>query len=121
MMFFMILCLMFGIVFSVLDLRNYSYSENPEIRAVVLTNGYSGQEYSKINKFIANMISVYRISLGDFDYGASIVLDEFPNALFWIFWMLIVTVTCIVFMNFIIAEVSNSYTSVKENVTLVIK
>jgi len=120
-LFFAILLLMFGIVFSVLDLRQYSFSDDPDVRAVALESSYSGQEFVKINKFVANMLAVYRISLGDFDFGASIVLDDFQNALFWLFWTLIVTVTCIVFLNFIIAEVGASYSNVKENVDLFVK
>ena len=54
---------------------------------------FSGQEYLKINRFIANMIFVYRISLGDYDFGASTVLDDMQNGIYWFFWALIVTVT----------------------------
>ena len=104
-----------------MDLRRYEFSDRPEVRAVALQSSYSGQEFVKINKFVAHMISVYRNSLGDFDFGASIVLDDFQNGLFWFFWCLIVTVNCIVFLNFIIAEVGASYSNVKLNVDLFVK
>ena len=85
-------------------------------------SSFSGQEYTKINKFVANMISVLRISLGDFvDFAAITVLDDFQNGMFWFFWALIVGVTCIVFLNFIIAEVGASYSKVKEKVDLFVK
>ena len=35
--------------------------------------------------------------------------------MYWIIWFLIVVIQCIIFLNFIIAEASNSYTVVKEN------
>jgi len=116
MLFFVILLFMFAMVFSILDLNQYVYSDDPSIRAVVNLSSFSGQEYLHINKFLANMFTVYRISLGDFDFGASTVLDDFQNGMYWFCWALIVTVTCIVFLNFIIAEVSASYQNVKDQV-----
>lgn len=44
------------------------------------------------------------------------MLDDFQNYMFWLFWFLIVTVNCIVFLNFIIAEVGASYSNVKSDV-----
>ena len=35
--------------------------------------------------------------------------------MFWMVWFVVVFMTCIVFLNFIIAEVSNSYQGVKDN------
>jgi len=116
MLFFFILLYMFAIIFSILDLGNYEFSDDADVRGIVNLSSFSGQEYVKINKFFAHIITVYRISLGDFDFGQSTVLDDFQNGVFWFFWCLIVTVTCIVFLNFIIAEVGASYTNVKEQV-----
>ena len=36
--------------------------------------------------------------------------------MFWIVWLVVVLMTCIVFLNFIIAEVSASYQTVKDKV-----
>lgn len=36
--------------------------------------------------------------------------------LYWLLWYVVVTVTCIIFLNFIIAEVSASYQIVKDNI-----
>lgn len=116
MLFFILLIFMFAIVMSILDIQQYKYSDNKGIRDILLLPSFSGQEYLKINRFIANMIFVYRISLGDYDFGASTVLDDLQNGIYWFFWALIVTVTCIVFLNFIIAEVGASYSNVKQNV-----
>ena len=39
--------------------------------------------------------------------------------MFWVLWFVIVIVNCIIFLNFIIAEVSASYQIIKENVTMI--
>jgi len=62
------------------------------------------------------MFTVLRISLGDFDFGESTFLGQFDNLLFWVIWFIVVVMTCIVFLNFIIAEVSASYEKVNEKV-----
>ena len=56
-----------------------------------------------------------RISLGDFDFGASYYLTVSENWLYWITWFQVVVITCIIFLNFIIAEASASYQDVKDN------
>ena len=62
-----------------------------------------------------NFLRVIRISLGDFDFEGNIYLDEFETWVFWAIWIAIVLITCIIFLNFIIAEASASYEKVKEN------
>lgn len=59
-----------------------------------------------VNLVAANLIHTFRMSLGDFDFFPVIYLDEAEANLFWMVWFLIVTVTMIIFMNFIIAEAS---------------
>jgi hypothetical protein len=54
------------------------------------------------------------MSLGDFDFMASIYLTEEENYIYWSMWFLVVLMTCIVFLNFIIAEASNSYSNVMD-------
>ena len=57
-----------------------------------------------------------RISLADFDFSESSMLEPFPNTIYWIMWACIVYLTSIVFLNFIIAEVSDSYAKVQAEV-----
>ena len=64
--------------------------------------------------YVGTIFSVLRTSLGDFDFDGAAFLEDNENILFWIIWFLIVVVTCIVFLNFIIAEASASYEAVKE-------
>lgn len=74
-------------------------------------------EYSKLTWYIGNWLAVFRLSLGDFDFT---LLDTAKltktHILFWCIWLLMVLFTALIFLNFIIAEVSNSYTRVRENV-----
>ena len=70
---------------------------------------YPGIEYKYINMFTAHFLSVIRISIGDFNFDQATQLNEFQNILFWLVWFFIVIVQCIIFLNFIIAEVSASY------------
>ena len=60
-------------------------------------------------------MTVLRTSLGDFDFEASGYLTTKENLLFWLIWLIIVCMTCIIFLNFIIAEASASYEKVKTN------
>lgn len=96
-------------MFAILDFGNYQFSEDPIIRNTVHLSFFSMNEYQKINRLFSLFIMVMRISLGSFDYGAGVVLDPFRNNAFWIIWLIQVTVLKVVFLNFIIAEVTNSY------------
>jgi hypothetical protein len=57
------------------------------------------------------------MALGDFDFDASYYLSDAENWLYWVTWFQVVVITCIIFLNFIIAEASNSYQIVKDNLT----
>ena len=62
-----------------------------------------------IGPFWGSLASTLRVSLGDFDFEASTHLEKLENRLYWVIWLLVVIMTCIVFLNFIIAEASASY------------
>ena len=66
-------------------------------------------------------MNVLRLSIGDNSLVSQ--NSHFTHAedlLFWIVWVLAVIVTNIIFLNFIVAEASASYTRVTETVTAVI-
>ena len=63
-----------------------------------------------------NIIVILRYSLGDFDFSPVNILNDYERVIFWITWIVIVLMTCVVFLNFIIAEVSQSYNIVNINV-----
>ena len=68
-----------------------------------------GKEYMYLGLFLGNIVSTFRMSLGDFDFDAATELLPHMNIIFWLIWFLIVVVTNIIFLNFIIAEASASY------------
>ena len=64
------------------------------------------QEYDNVSIVWANLIHTFRMSLGDFDFYSVIFLNKDEAILYWMVWFLIVSVTLIIFINFIIAEAS---------------
>jgi hypothetical protein len=58
------------------------------------------------------------LSLGDFDFNfiEKNKLDENIHILFWILWFMMVIFSSLIFLNFIIAEVCNSYAEVRSNI-----
>ena len=128
--FFSIQIIMFSIILDVLAVGNYidhenimmtvdSATEDDEDMTIPFNFGkhmYPGFEYRHCSLFFANFLRTIRFSLGDYDFGSITHLNEFESIVFWITWVITVLMTCIVFLNFIIAEVSQSYKMVQENV-----
>jgi hypothetical protein len=78
------------------------------------------EEYQNVGLFFGYLFYTLRIAMGDFDFDASTFLTPAENAIYWAIWLLVVTLTCIIFLNFIIAEASASYVKVKDNLTAMI-
>ena len=100
--FFFILIVMFSMIFDVIT-RN------------------EAAEYSKIGYWWGNFFTTLRLALGDFDFG--MIEDKTltkQHYLFWITWLLMVIFSSLIFLNFIIAEVSSSYNTVKRNIRALI-
>ena len=124
-LFFAILIVLFSMVFAVLGAGNQkvpgafkeAYDEAFEEGDV---SELPNAEYQKIGLLIGYIFSTLRISLGDFDFGAANYLTKPENCLYWLIWLFVVIITCIIFLNFIIAEASASYESVKENLQAMI-
>ena len=93
--FFAILITMFSMIFNVIS-RN------------------EAEEYKKIGYLAGNLFATFRLALGDFDFG---LIDNKPltkqHILFWVTWLIMVIYSSLIFLNFIIAEVSSSYNKVK--------
>lgn len=113
MLFYGILMFMFSLIIGVLGLSNFT--RDPEL-VKGMGKSRPGIEYQHIGFLIGNMIHVVRISIGDNDFSGSIFLDANINIIFWIVWLLIVFIMCIIFLNFIIAEASASYEKVCSNI-----
>lgn len=59
-----------------------------------------------------------KVSVGDFGIidKSMYTPDAATNVLFWICWIIITLIACIIFLNFIIAEASASYEKVSANI-----
>lgn len=106
MLFFIILIVMFSMIFDVI-------APNP------------ADEYKYVGLYWGNVLTTLRLSLGDFDFGVleqtgENELNKKQHILFWCTWVLMVIFSSLIFLNFIIAEVSNSYSNVKENIDALI-
>lgn len=73
------------------------------------------KEYHKVGPFAGSFFYTLRLSLGDFDFSLldGISIEPHDNVLFWIVWVSSILFSMLIFLNFIIAEVSNSYESVR--------
>jgi len=101
-LFFSILIVMFSMIFDVIN-RNEAL------------------EYRKMNHFTRNVLTTLRLSLGDFSPDFMLIQTnnvafKAEHILFWIVWVVMVIFSALIFLNFIIAEVSESYAKVKENI-----
>jgi uncharacterized membrane protein len=105
---------MFALVVGILDWGNFMYSDDEDIRTIQYTSGGPDREYIMMHKLFARIVHILRISIGDFNFEATTFMDPFVNQFYWTMFIIICTITCIIFMNFIIAEVGASYTSVKD-------
>ena len=55
------------------------------------------------------------MSIGDYaNLPAAGSLSYTSNIVYWFIWLITVIVTCVIFLNFIVAEASNSYNEVSE-------
>jgi hypothetical protein len=72
--------------------------------------------------FIGQFMTTLRLSIGDFSLiGSSTTLEVSENILFWFIWLLAVIITNVVFLNFIVAEASASYSKVTDTLEAVIE
>ena len=72
--------------------------------------------------FVGQFLSTLRLSIGDFaSIETAAALPAAENILFWFIWFLAVILTNVVFLNFIVAEASASYTKVTETLEAVIQ
>jgi len=73
-------------------------------------------EYRFLHQQAAHFLNCLRISVGDFNFDMLVGLTEGERALFWLIWLVVFLFGCLIFLNFIIAEVSNSYQNVSDQI-----
>ena len=78
-------------------------------------------EYEYLPFWTRQFFASSRISLADFNFKYVVGLSVFDQNVFWLIWFIQVVLTCICCLNFIIAEVSSSYQSVKDRVNGLIR
>jgi hypothetical protein len=77
--------------------------------------------YHAIGLHLGQFFWAFRTSLGDFHMIlASKSLNSIDNYIFWITWIILIVLTCVIFLNFVVCEASASYNHVKESLNLVI-
>lgn len=69
---------------------------------------------------MGNIMQTLRISMGDYEFDGANELTPEENWIYWFCWIIIVVVTNIIFLNFIIAEASNTYEKVKAQLNAMI-
>ena len=102
--FFAVLIVMFSMIFDVISKNDAA-------------------EYKMVGDYWGNVLTTLRLSLGDFDFSVLAPekgLDVAQHFLFWITWVFMVIGSSLIFLNFIIAEVSNSYSVVKADIDALI-
>ena len=67
-------------------------------------------EYYHIKGFFKNYFAIIRLSVADFGLTSAVsYMNEVDSYIFWVMWIVIMISTCVIFLNFIVSEVSNSY------------
>lgn len=105
---------MFALCIGIIDWGSYMFQDNDIVRNIQNTSTGPDKEYLLMHKLFARVMFVMRISIGDFNFDATTYMSQFDNTFFWFIFLIICVMTCIIFMNFIIAEVSASYQKVKD-------
>jgi len=118
--FYFILTLLFSLMYGVLGIGNFKLEGKfrEKFYNTEQMGDMPGLEYKKIGLFFGNLFQTVRISMGDFSIiAAAEYLDDSENIIFWVIFLLTCIITCIIFLNFIVAEAGNSYNEVSEELS----
>jgi hypothetical protein len=79
------------------------------------------KEYKSVGLLVGEFLWTFRISMGDFSaIAATSDLTKTESQIFWVIWFVTALMTCIIFLNFVVAEAMGSYEKVKEYLESVI-
>ena len=122
--FYSILILLLAQFFSIIGLGNSSRDGTLKelIQNGTITNETKpGAEYNSVGLFVGEILWTLRMSVGDFSaIDAASYLTDTDFVIFWIVWLITITLTTIIFLNLIVAEASASYGRVMESIEKVI-
>ena len=119
MMLFITLVFFFSLMLGVMGYQNPSAVSDPTLKEeldsyVKADQDYPGREYRNVGYIFGNIIHTIRYSLGDNDLDGIRFLDPIQQRVFWLFWVIVIFLMCIIFLNFIIAEATSLYTAANE-------
>ena len=76
----------------------------------------AGSEYKAVGLLVGNFLWTFRLSMGDFAaIDAQSTLSRQESQIFWVMWVITLVLTCIIFLNFVVAEACASYSRVKDS------
>jgi len=92
---------------------------------IIMGADFDAEDYPQVDPFLRILIQVFRNSIGDVnivDYGKWTPEEgqeasreqKAAMSILWVFWMLNIFIMVIVLLNFLIAEVSTTYTRISE-------
>lgn len=130
MLFYTILIVMLGQLYAIIGLANAYHkrgtfsanyldmlTEAKDKDSVHLIDGMPGKEYYHVGLWVGEIIWALRMSIGDNDaINSSSMLAPTENILFWVCFGITVFSSCVVFLNFIVAEASATYANVTETI-----
>lgn len=73
-------------------------------------------EYRHLPPQLAHVLNCVRISVGDFNFEMLSALTPGERVLYWCIWLVVFLFGCLIFLNFIIAEVGNSYEKARSKI-----
>jgi hypothetical protein len=137
--FYTIMLFFFSLLFAVLGMGNFKL--NKELNGIegrLLKGGGKGggggggaasanqdgdipAEFQSIGLLVGEFMWTFQISMGNFSLIPSISnLSLLESQIFWLLWFITTLMTCIVFLNFVVAEAMGSYERVIESLQPVI-
>ena len=113
MFFYFIMITFFGLLYAVLGLGKPEDNLADYNRGIDPTG--AAKEYKSVGLLFGEFMWTFRMSMGDFSaIGASKTLEPIEGRIFWFLWLATTILTCIIFLNFVVAEACASYAKVKD-------
>jgi hypothetical protein len=122
-LFYLILIGLFCQIFAILGLGNqFHLNIKPEGYESFVDPSGPAKEYQAVGLHLGEFLWTFRLSLGDFSaVGATKDMSRIEMQVFWVMWMMTVIVTCVIFLNFVVAEACASYANVVESLESIIQ
>lgn len=73
-------------------------------------------EYKPIGYFLGSVFYALRFSVADFDFSPALSKSPIQNAAFWVVWVSLTILSFFIILNFIIAQVTNVYEKLSEEI-----